>query len=223
MEENKKKHYKTMTKVMHIITKLARIFMIVGVVGLLIGLIVVPIVGSTIKINTDAQTIRVLDENFNYEREAGKINILHGDEKTVISGDDEVKAFDLVLDYLGDSKLQKAIIVVELILVFAIAALVLNYIALRYLDKVFVGLSTDNTPFTSEHPRNFRMAGNYLVAVLITQVVGGGIIELIADNDFSSNFEYTNIMVILALFTLAHIFEYGYKLQSSSDIKMIEE
>lgn len=223
MEEKNKKHYKIMTKVMHIMAKLSRIFLVIGTVFLVISLLVVPIVGNSIKLNTNKQTIEIMNQKFKYEKEDKTYKFYTDDNKINITEEDEVEAVDTILDYVEHGQLPRAILAVELVMFVGMMTLILNYISLRYLDKVFVGINKNDTPFAKEYPDYFRKAGNYLLAVLIVRLIGSFFANIIDTFNISINFGLLDIMLIIALFTIAYIFEYGYKLQSNSDIKMIEQ
>lgn len=223
MEEKNKKHYKIMTKVMHIITKLSRIFLIIGTVCLVIALFVVPIIGRSIKFDANTQTIEVLDQTIVYEKEDGNYIFYVNDDDFKVTAKGEIEAIDAILERLEEDNLARAVTAVEVALMIGVATLIFNYLALRNIDQVFLGINKDDTPFAKEHPTSFRNAGQYFVVVFIIRIVGSIIASAIAGFSISINFGVAEILIILALFTLAYIFEYGYKLQSNSNIKMIEE
>lgn len=223
MKEKSKKHYKIMTKAMHIIAKISKIFLIIGAFISAVAFLVIPIIGSSIKFDANEKKITVFNQTLKYEKDEGKYKFYVGDDSIKITDEEDVEIVDTILDYLDNANMPVIIIAIELILVVSLLTLLFNYIALRYLDKVFVDINKNDTPFTKEHPDNFRKAGNYIVAVFIIRLVGGVIVSAISDFNIPLNFGALDIMLILALFIVAHIFEYGYKLQSNSDIKMIEQ
>lgn len=224
MEEKKIRHYHLMTKFMHIITKLARIFLIIGTVFLVFALVIVPLIVNSIKYDANKQTIKAMGMTINYEKEDGAyIFKSDNNDDLKIAGKDEVKAVEQILEYLEKDNLSKVCLVIEITIVFAIATVILNYIALRYIDRVFVSMSEDDTPFVEDHPSNFRKAANFLIVMVLVQFCSGIISSLMMESDISLAVEFRDIGVILVLFILAYVFEYGYKLQSKSDIKMIKE
>jgi len=216
MEETRNKRIKKLTKVMHIIDKICRIFIIIMFIGVLLGLIAVPVVGNSINVDTSEEKITILDHDVSYERGEDKITIFDGEEHVDFTGSDEIEIFDKMLEFFDGSEFSKAIICLELLLIFAEVVICLAYFTLKEIDKVFVNVNKDDSPFGKDNPIAFKKTAYYLIAIMVVKVISDIIVGIIIGN-ISFNISLTTIFIILSLFTLSYIFEYGYELQNKED------
>lgn len=216
MEETRNKRIMVLAKSLHIITKICRIFMVLGVVCMLFGIIIVPILTANIKVDTTKQTLEVFDQKMLYIMTEDKVIINDGNNSFEITKKDEVKAFNEVIDYLENKDTIKVIVAIELALVFGVSVVCLTYLAFRTIDQVFLNISSKEKIFLKENSEYMINTAKYMIAVIIVSLVASIVTGIAFDTDIRFNISLSNVITVIVLYFLAYIFEYGHELEEKS-------
>lgn len=219
MENGKQKNVKGLSKAIYIIARICKVFTIIGLIGLLIAMIVVPIVGTNIK-TEDNNTLVIFGEKINYVRDNNQITVSYKEDSETIKGKDEVYSLNKVIDFLEENDIVRVTICVEFMLLFVSASVVFMYLVFKKTDKLFTNINREDTPFTLENVDHIKKIACFLLCSIIAPVFASTISEIMLGTDFSLNISLTKIVLILVLLCLSLIFEYGYNLQKESKLKM---
>lgn len=214
MEKEKQKNLKVLSKIIYILAKITKIFMLIGIVSVAFIMCIVPTIFKYLKITEN--TITVDKEVYNYKIENNQFIVT--DEKGKESKYDINTTFD-VKEYLKNYNTNDYILHIELLLVSSIIMIVISYLIVNLLEKLFRNIYNDN-PFTEENTGYLRNIAKYSLYSFIISMILQIIFSLISNIEIDINFGGTSIMTILILYATTYIFEYGTKLQEKSSKKI---
>lgn len=217
MEKEKQKNLKTLSKIVYILAKIAKVCMVIGVVMLVLTMCIVPSIFNYIKINDN--TITVDKETYNYEIEDNHIVIIDKDGKE--------SNFDIYIDanvkeYIENHNTSDYTLHIELLLVSSIITIIISYLIIDSLEKLFRNINEDS-PFTEENTNYLRKIAKYSLYSLIISIILQIVFELVSGLEINIDFSSVSIMTILILYVSTYIFEYGTKLQAKSTEKIYSE
>lgn len=215
--EEKQRKVRGLSKAIYIVAKILRIFLIIGFVGVIIGMITIPVITTSIKVENG--TITVFDEKVSYEQSDNKIVFRDSKDKEVFTITDDIDDVNKVLDYLDNNKLANMVVLIEISLVLAEIVIILVCYTFKHIETLFKNIHDNDTPFTMENAEHFRKIGYLLIVVLVVEAISNFTFTLI-NSDFVLNVDLVNVLFILGFFVFSYIFEYGTKLQSASKDKM---
>ena len=217
-EKDKQKKMKTLTKILSLIGKIAKIVVKVAIPFVVIAMVVIPILLS----NIDVKDNMIISNNKNIQlvEHNNKINITYKGHTTVT--DIENKDIEDLKLVLSENK-TKTIVKIELGFTTLVAFLVILSMLLEHLEKLFDNINKGDTPFTLENVNHIKKMSYFMIACIILSGIGEGILNSSLRNDFSFGLEMFDIVEILFLYVLSYIFEYGYEIQKDSNGKMYGE
>lgn len=220
-DKDKQKKMKFLSKFIYILAKIGRIITIIGGVFLLLAMAITPVLVGNISIKDNSITI--FGEKVEYEHHEDEIVIsVKGVKVGSITGDDMTK-FNLATGELEKVNIPKLFSYVEFALVTSAAIMVLTYFILLYLEKLFVNVYNDETPFTLDNINYIKKIAYLLIAIVATSFVCDLISTAIFDYAISAKIDLTSLIYVLIIFSIAYIFEYGYELQKNSKATMYSE
>ncbi len=214
MEKEKQKNLKVLSKIIYILAKITKIFMLIGIVSVAFIMCIVPTIFKYLKITEN--TITVDKEVYNYKIENNQFIVT--DEKGKESKYDINTNFD-VKEYLKNYNTNDYILHIELLLISSIIMIVISYLIVNLLEKLFRNIYNDN-PFTEENTGYLRNIAKYSLYSFIISMILQIIFSLISNIEIDINFGGTSIMTILILYATTYVFEYGTKLQEKSSEKI---
>lgn len=220
LENEKQRKLKGLSKAIYIVAKVLRVFLIIGFVGIIIGMITIPIITNKIKVEN--HTITILDEKVTYEQKDNKIIFRDTNNKDVYTMEDDVNDVNKVLDYLDNNKLGSMVVIIEISLALALVVVCLVYYAMKHIEQLFKNIHDNDTPFIMENALHFRKIGYLLIAILIVEAVSNLTFTMVK-SDFALKVDLVNVLFILAFFAFSYIFEYGSKLQEATNGKIYDE
>jgi len=93
----------------------------------------------------------------------------------------------------------------------------------KYIEKLFVNIHNDDTPFTLENVGYIRKIALFLIIAILASTVLGVLFQAILKVDMNVGIELMDLVLVLIIFSLAYIFEYGYEIQLDSNGAMYGE
>lgn len=220
-DKDKQKKMKFLSKFIYILAKIGKVITIIAGVCLLLAMAITPVLVGNISIKDNSITI--FGEKVEYENHEDEIVIsVKGVKVGSITGDDMTK-FDLATGELEKINIPKLFSYVEFALVTSVALMVLTYFILLYLEKLFVNIYNDETPFTLDNINYIKKIAYLLIAIVATSFVCDLISTAIFDYAISAKIDLTSLIYVLIIFSIAYIFEYGYELQKNSKATMYSE
>lgn len=215
-----RKNLKGISKAICVLAKICKVFIIIGIVGLAISAIVLPFVLKNIKVvgneikynNKTAISYETLEDN--------KIQIKIGGEQ-IDTVEDEL-ALTTIKNFLDNNSMEKIIFTVEMCLVVSIIYMVVVYIILNHLDKLFKNIREKDTPFIEENVTHFRKMAAYMISAIVIAIIMSTVLSIMYNNDVLTFNTSYSVLTILVLFGLSHVFDYGMSLQKDSKKKIYE-
>ena len=216
-KENEQKKMKGFTKVLYVISKIAEVASIVGIVFSLLLIIGGAITVPNTKINLENNTIKVFDQKTSFELTDSELII----DGSVVSEHD--KSVSKEIEKAVNMSTTKKLVIVEMAFLTMVAISFITYKIFSYAAKLFKNIHDNNTPFNMDNVNAIRKLALYsFLFVLIPDVIGS-IIGLICNLDFGIEINLFAYLFSLMLLVLAYIFKYGYEIQLDSKGVMYNE
>lgn len=216
-KENEQKKMKGFTKVLYVISKIAEVVSIVGIVFSLLLVICGAITVPNTKINLENNTIKVFDQKTSFELTDSELII----DGSVVSEHD--KSISKEIEKAVNMSTTKKLVIVEMAFLTMVAISFITYKIFSYAAKLFKNIHDNNTPFNMDNVNAIRKLALYsFLFVLIPDVIGS-IIGLIYNLEFGIEINLFAYLFSLMLLVLAYIFKYGYEIQLDSKGVMYNE
>lgn len=205
-KEEKQRQIKGISKIIYVVSRIAQIALWVGIVALIIGMIVVPIALNNTKISENEITI--FNQSCEYEIADNMISI--GEEKI------NVETVSDLHGYLFGHSMMYHIAATEVVILSLGLTLLFMLVMLKYVEKLFVNIHNEDTPFTLENVKCIKKIAVFLIAAILFPEIGGKLFELVTKVDMGAELEVMNLLLSLIVYGMAYIFEYGYEIQLDS-------
>lgn len=212
----KQKKMKGISKAIYVTARIGKIAVVMSAIILAVLLIALPIIANGIEITEN--NISFYGENYNYEID--EKNIIVTEEKTGKSTSIYVDTDSDLQEYYNSRSKTFLIVSTEVIGISLIAFLGITFIILRNIEKLFINIHNDDTPFTLENVKYIRKIAMFLIIAIIAPTVCGVLFQAFAEVDMNVGIELIDLILVLIIFSMAYIFEYGYELQLDSRGKM---
>lgn len=212
----KQKKMKALSKVIYTLARIGKVASIIGVVGILIAMVIMPIIIGNIKI-LNGNTIKIFNDEIKYETKDEHIIIEYDDKENIINDSNEVMVINTVIEKLENNSSATIILFTEISFSLIIVSLILLYLTMNHLEKLFLNIHNGDTPFTLDNIKHIRKMALFMIITIIIPNISGLIAETIFNNKLGIEFEMVDLIYILFLFSMAYIFEYGYEIQLDSN------
>lgn len=212
----KQKKMKGISKAIYVTARIGKIVVVMSAIILAVLLILLPIIANGIEITEN--NISFYGENYKYEID--EKNIIVTEEKTGKSTSIYVDTDSDLQEYYNSRSKTFLIVSTEVIGISLIAFLGITFIILRNIEKLFINIHNDDTPFTLENVKYIRKIAMFLIIAIIAPTVCGVLFQAFAEVDMNVGIELMDLILVLIIFSMAYIFEYGYELQLDSRGKM---
>lgn len=209
-KKEKQRKVKILSKTVYITSRILKAISMIGIIMTVILMIGVPIILNNT--NISANSINVFDKNYSYEIHNNEITI---NEDNSFVGKITVETTTDLEELSNQSKMYYCICS-EVITLSLLITLIFIYLMLQRIEKLFINIHNDNTPFTLENVNYIKQIALFLTLGILFSYASGIIFEIITKIDMNIEFEIMNIVYILVVFSLAYIFEYGYEIQLDS-------
>lgn len=212
-DEKASKNMHLLSKIVYIITKIITIFCYIGLAGLILCLIVVPIVLG--HIDTKNSKIKVGDKEYTYELKKNEFTLYENSKKIA----NEKVNTDIDLEKMISKHPSSYYIgVLESVLGIGALVVVLSILLLRHVSAFFKNISRDDTPFTNDNIVHLKKMAAYLIIMTAVSIVSFSILNIVADLGMSVNINLTDIFYAIILICMAYVFSYGYDLENKKTV-----
>lgn len=226
IEKKDQKRLKGISKFLYVIAKILKVFAIIGIVGIAIAMICIPIISANIKTEKkeNANIIKVFDNDIYYRRGEHNFEIFKLDdngneiEKTEIKTQGDINTLNEVFDYLEKNDYTKITIYAEIVLALVIVALVIEIKIVNKVYDFFKNIYDKTTPFTEENVDLLNEIAKLSIIEFIVGIVISFVSALFINT--GTTIPMTNIFTIVVLYAFIYIFKYGYKLQKETKGKI---
>ena len=216
-KENEQKKMKGFTKILYVITSIAKYFNL-GLTILMIALTIAgAIVTPSVKIDNTKNTISLYGHSIDFKLKDGTLTI--NDDNITIEDEDEFKQAEKIAS-MSSTKLT---FLVTLITLSGTIVLFISYKLLSNLSKLFKNIHDQNTPFNMENVSSIRKLALYSFLIVLIPDVVGIVSGFIFGVDFNVSIGIFSYVFSLILIVLSYIFKYGYEIQLDSKGMMYDE
>ena len=216
-KENEQKKMKGFTKVLYIVSNIAK-YISLGLTILMVAVVIAgAIVTPSIKIDNSKNTISLYGHSTNFELSDGYLTI--DDDKIDIQDEDEYKQAEKIVN-MNSTKLT---FLVTALTLSATAVMYVSYKLLSNLAKLFKNIHDENTPFSMDNVNAIRKLALYSFLIVLIPDVVGTISGIIFGVDFNVSIAVFSYLFSLMLIVLSYIFKYGYEIQLDSKGMMYDE
>ena len=212
----KQKKMKGISKAIYVTARIGKIAVVMSAIILAVLLIALPIIANGIEITEN--NISFYGENYKYEID--EKNVIFTEEKTGKSTSIYVDTDSNLKEYYNSRSKTFLIVSTEVVGVSLIAFLGITFIILKNIEKLFINIHNEDTPFTLENVKYIRKIAMFLIIAIIAPTVCGVLFQAFAEVDMNVGIELMDLILVLIIFSMAYIFEYGYELQLDSRGKM---
>lgn len=216
-KENEQKKMKGFTKVLYIVSNIARIFSVVAttlsVLLIIGGFVLVP----NLKFNKMDNKIEVFNNEIKYELTDTSFKV---DNETIIVNDkDQVKEVRKFMHCTD----KKRLAIIEMAFLTMTAVCVISYKLFTYLSKLFKNIHDNNTPFSLDNVNYIKKLSLYSLLFVLVPDVLGSIACLIFNMRLEVEINLFAYLFSLILLVISYIFKYGYEIQLDSKGVMYNE
>lgn len=220
-KKEKQRKMKGISKTIYVISRVAQILLLLAVIICLVVMISIPVILNNVSI-TDSS---IMFFNKSYEYKINNDNSIvirdmdNNSETTLNTYIDRHVPINLQ-EYLTGHTTIYYILTSEFIALSLVICLILAIIVLKYVEKLFVNIYNNDTPFTTENISFIKRIALFLSITIICPNVLGILFQIITKMDMNIEFELMDLVYVLIIFSLSYIFEYGYEIQLDSKGKM---
>ena len=219
-KKEKQKQMKGLSKGIYILGRIGKIASIIGIIAIAITMIIIPVVIGNIKVENN--TVEIFGEKIKYKDEGNNILLTYNNGEKIETTVEPVEIKEMI-EKLEETSSTTIIVFSEIAFTFIVVTLVLLYLSMECLEKLFVNIHNGDTPFTMENVNYIKKLAIFMITMVIVPNISGIIAEMIFNQNLGISFEMFDLVYILFLFSIALIFEYGYEIQLDSKGKMYGE
>lgn len=218
------KKLRGVSKAIYILTKIAKIFITIAFVCMILGIIGITIFLSVVETKNNVITFKGSDEHFTLVRDKNDINKMAIRYKdTLVADGIDQNSMTNIVKLLEANNRTKLIVCAEIGMLCSLATIFIYRMLLVRLEKLFKNISTGDTPFTVDNAKLIKQMAFLMIYSIIASVVAAIPFGFISNLNYNYNMRGFSVIEILILFAVSYIFEYGAKLQEGSNEKVYSE
>ena len=213
-KEKEQKKMKGLSKAIYVVARIFKVVGILGIVTSMILLVTLFVVIPNTKYNTENQTVKIFDNEFSYE---------YTDNKLIFDNDNNSK-FDFELTPTVKHEVDKFvnhslfyqlsfIFIAGISLIFSCYCL---FKMLEFLEKLFINIHDNDTPFSSDNVNYIKKIALYLALYVFIPDFLGILSGIIFNLNLEVEINMINYLFVVIILAIAYIFKYGYEIQLDS-------
>ena len=221
-KKEKQGRMKLLSKVIYMLSRVGKILCLFGALACIVSSIFLIVIGAKSEYS-DEGVLSLIDGRGVITRTDDGYEFSDGEKVYHATEVEKIVVVDTVFAFLEKFGLVKSIVFTLVMVSFLILYLVLLFFSLGHLEKLFVNINKEKTPFTLENIRHIKKKAYFMIACIVIPDVGGWLFQGILRMDLGVDFDILNFIYVFGLFSLAYIFEYGYEIQLDSKGRMYGE
>lgn len=218
-KKEKQQKMKGISKAIYVMARVGEIVLVLATIVLAVLMCILPMMAS--KMNITDTKLEFFGESYEYQVNDKTISI--SDPQTGKNAEIYVDTESDLYEYMTSHSKTYYIVTTELIGICLIAFLAITFLTLKYIEKLFVNIHNDDTPFTLENVSYIRKIACFLIIAIFAPSLLGMLCQAILKVDMDVGIELMDLVFVLIIFSLAYIFEYGYEIQLDSNGAMYGE
>jgi transcriptional regulator with XRE-family HTH domain len=221
LNEKEQTNMKFLSNILFMTGRIGKIVLRVGVGFIVFAMILIAIFLPSLEVKDDKiiskdEVVKITETEYGLEFASSK-------NKHVRLFDINISDVNKVKHMLTKFDKTTLMILSESILVFLAATLIVVSLALDKLEKLFANIHDGNTPFTIDNVNYMKKMAIYLIVSIILLSLSKTILGILTIGDYIFDFNLLNIIEIFFIYSMALVFEYGYRIQKDSKGKMYNE
>ena len=213
-KKEKQVKMKGLSKAIYTLARIGKVITIIGLIAVILTMVVTPVIANNVKVENNKITI--FDEEVKYKKTTGDIRITIREEESKITKQADVYVASMIIDKIENGKMPLMVGFIETAFLFLCVSLVLFYLTLKHLEKMFINIHNGTTPFTMENVSHIKKMATFMILTIVLPNIAGVIAQMVIGEELGIGFEMFDVIYILFLFSMAYVFEYGYQLQLDS-------
>lgn len=198
LKREKQNRLKGLSKAIYIIARVCKALLLISVVIVAITMIATLFISRNIKAIDNVTSI--YENKVEYEYINDELVIKFNDKVQDIQNVEDKIVIKQVIDILQRHSIIKLVLFIEVAFTVLIATLILFFIILNHLEKLFVNIHNGETPFTMENVSHIKkMAIFMIIATLLPNVVGI-ISEIVTGEDLGIGIELLDFVYIILIY-----------------------
>ena len=214
LNEKNQKNLKLLSKITYILAKIFKVFSVIAIVSTTILIIGSYILIPNIKIDTKNKTITIFDKKYDYKYKDLELDIDTSDDEN-ITFNYTLNEKEIVEKFINESDLYKESLITMLGLGLILSCFFL-FKLLGYIEKLFVNIHNNDTPFTEDNIDHIKNIGLFYILYALIPLIPEILIALIFKLDINVRVNSISYLLVLIIGVAYYIFKYGYELQKNS-------
>ncbi len=220
LPKEKQGRLKTYSKIIYILTRIAKVCLIIGIAFLALTMIIAPVLVKNIKIENG--TIEVFDNKLEYVERDGKVALeIKGEPIGTLTSEEKV-SFDYIIKELENANISKTFAYIEITIALGVVAMFVLYFILKRIDKLFTNIHDFDTPFNDANLEHIRKIAYLSLALIIVRFVSDLFSQLVLDSK-TVNVDIVSIVTVMIIYVGSLVFEYACNLQKESKATIYTE
>lgn len=209
---------KSLSKAISTIAKIARVIVLICIPVVIVSMIILGVLINKVDVSNGKISLNSANDIVEIVEVDNKISLRMND-KTIadVTGEPNIIKMKALLENNSKVMIDGY---VESGFAFLVISLILIASMLKSLERLFLNINQGDTPFTLENVNDIKRIAFLMIAITILPNIVGVIFEILLQTDLEVGLELFNLIEILFLFSIAHIFQYGYEIQLDSRGKM---
>ncbi len=210
LTKKEQKHYRVFSKIVRILSAIAKVFLMVLVPFIVLAMILIPLLFN--KFEVTANVIKFNDASIIVRDDGLSLKI--GDKIHVI--DCDVSDIDNIMTFLINHSKGTIIFTLELSLLLLAAITIFEIYLFSNLEKLFGNFEKDKTPFTKENTDILLLIVKYLVIIKICAIC------MFIVGLFHNNLTSISLLELFVVYVTYLIFKYATGMQKKVDTTICE-
>lgn len=207
------RYVKGLSKAINIIARIIKVLLCIGIAGLLILMICIPMLFKYVDITDHMVRFRVGDDALIIKEDENGVTLSYNDEQ-LASGMLTKEFYNKPLINIFNTTNENSIVWhLEILALLGIASIVLTYMVFNYLAKITKNIIDDKTPFKELNITYLQRMAYLLIGTIILSNVAEIVLVHLVNVEFNVQISLYEVITILALFLISLIFKYGMNLQ----------
>ena len=214
LDDKSQKNLKVLSKVLYILAKIGRIFLMICVPFIFLAMVAIPFLMKHLEIN--GNIIKFYDATVIVNEDSVTFKLGNSD---YVSNED-YKDLKPIANFISNNTKGDILVVSEVSLFFIAIILVVTIYLLMYIERLFKNIHEKNTPFNDENTDYIRRIGFVMCISLVVRFVFELMMSIFFPDFVSESYSSFGLFEILIVFALYYIFRYATKMQKETNYKI---
>ena len=216
-KEKEQKRMKGLSKAIYICARIFKVVSVIGIVSSIILFIASIVVISNTKFDTSNQEVKIFNNEYTYKIEGRNI---------IIDNDNENIDFALTSSTVTEvEKVLNASTIYQTSFALILSASLFAscfclFKMLKYLEKLFINIHDNDTPFSSDNVNYIKKIALYVALYIVIPDMIGSLAEIIFSLNLEIEINMIEYLFVVIIISIAYIFKYGCEIQLDSKGKI---